>query len=563
VKLKSVRLSNVLSFAHQEEMGEATELVFETGGRDGSLHILVGPNGSGKSNLIDVLAQFFNRAMFQAFGLNRHTLSQRAMVGPVQLRESVSSQVQGLTPLSLEKHRDAESSAQQVHFVLELNDNDFGNIEFLSERHAAINRLLTKYASTIPSLDQANSNELRRYGKLEVHLAKNEPAPEFAVSFPQNPPSLIQSYLRNFEAFQHVITIYNDYEKPSDGETWPPLKRTFALLGSQRSYSGFSASVTVDANVGEAQKGINANIRNESTKYGSGREPAVFELVKSKLAYRFFAELYHTGGAKFAEAKIREEELFTSLRDLIRDYLALELQIKVVDFLQHTLELHFYDSRSRRTDPSQLSSGEREILYFIFSLYGYDLRNGVMVIDEPELHLHPQMQRQYLQIIQQLKRELDLQFIIATHSPVFIDKETIANVYRFYLHDGQTKVHHPTIDDSQRMLARILDYTTSSKMFFVDKVILVEGETDECFHRFYLDWLLNNSAEAPGSAASTTCSVEIVNIRGKGERETWTSLLERFGLDVYFIGDWDNINEVLDFDIKLHGDACARAQGGA
>jgi len=45
---------------------------------------------------------------------------------------------------------------------------------------------------------------------------------------------------------------------------------------------------------------------------------------------------------------------------------------------------------------------------------------------------------------------------------------------------------------------------------------------------------------------------EIFNIKGKGARKVWTEFLKGFGLAVYFIGDWDNISEVAQFDLAKY-----------
>jgi predicted ATP-dependent endonuclease of OLD family len=53
-----------------------------------------------------------------------------------------------------------------------------------------------------------------------------------------------------------------------------------------------------------------------------------------------------------------------------------------------------------------------------------------MVIDEPELHIHPQMQKKYLTIINRAIEQLGLQFVIATHSPLFVNTDTIRGVQK-------------------------------------------------------------------------------------------------------------------------------------
>lgn len=72
-----------------------------------------------------------------------------------------------------------------------------------------------------------------------------------------------------------------------------------------------------------------------------------------------------------------------------------------------------------RLSVDYLSSGQLELLAFIGGLIIDKSPQGIMVIDEPELHLDPQWHRQVLKVLQFLKPEW--QIIVATHSPEIFD----------------------------------------------------------------------------------------------------------------------------------------------
>lgn len=179
--------------------------------------------------------------------------------------------------------------------------------------------------------------------------------------------------------------------------------------------------------------------------------------------------------------------------------------------------------------------------------------------DEPELHLHPQFQKMYLDILLKESKKRNIQFVIATHSPIFVIEQTIRHVKRFYFDNNEltTKVISPTIDDNDKFLVQILHYTNSAKIFFVDKVILVEGESDKYFFEFYLDYFKSEPAKTEqakqeGSEQQKSFefekinNFEIININGKNNYKKWKSFLEKWKIKVYFIGDWDNVE---DFNI--------------
>lgn len=68
----------------------------------------------------------------------------------------------------------------------------------------------------------------------------------------------------------------------------------------------------------------------------------------------------------------------------------------------------------------QCSSGELELLCFASSLVLNDFRGGILMIDEPELHLHPQWQATILPALRVLAP--DTQFLVASHADAIWDQ---------------------------------------------------------------------------------------------------------------------------------------------
>jgi len=66
-----------------------------------------------------------------------------------------------------------------------------------------------------------------------------------------------------------------------------------------------------------------------------------------------------------------------------------------------------------------LSSGQLEIFMMAGSLALEEFQQGIILIDEPELHLDPQWHRTLLKAFRYLKP--DSQVIVATHSPEIFD----------------------------------------------------------------------------------------------------------------------------------------------
>ena len=65
---------------------------------------------------------------------------------------------------------------------------------------------------------------------------------------------------------------------------------------------------------------------------------------------------------------------------------------------------------------------------------------GVLILDEPEIHLHPQWQLYYAEILVLLQKAFNLTILLTTHSPFFMDaieiythKHGISDKTRYYL----------------------------------------------------------------------------------------------------------------------------------
>ena len=114
--------------------------------------------------------------------------------------------------------------------------------------------------------------------------------------------------------------------------------------------------------------------------------------------------------------------------------------------------------------------------------------NGTIAIDEPELSLHPAYQKRILQLFKEYAK--DRQIIINTHSPYFVDLDSIVNgayLYRTIKNaDGNIEVFSLS-DESRRSISGFLRNINqphtlgmeAKEMFFLeDRVILTEGQED-------------------------------------------------------------------------------------
>ena len=89
--------------------------------------------------------------------------------------------------------------------------------------------------------------------------------------------------------------------------------------------------------------------------------------------------------------------------------------------------------------------------------------NGTIVLDEPEVHLHPEWQLVFAEIIVLLQKEFDMHILLNTHSPYFIEaievyskKHGIADKCKYYLAEN----------DSNNSTSEIINVTDETERIY-------------------------------------------------------------------------------------------------
>jgi putative ATP-dependent endonuclease of OLD family len=99
----------------------------------------------------------------------------------------------------------------------------------------------------------------------------------------------------------------------------------------------------------------------------------------------------------------------------------------------------------------------------------------LLLIEEPEAHLHPQLQMKFLKYL--TEDQPNLQCILSTHSPHFASKAPLGNLIimnngaAFPLRQGSTLLD----SDDYPFLAKFLD-VSKANMFFAKGILIVEGD---------------------------------------------------------------------------------------
>lgn len=177
--------------------------------------------------------------------------------------------------------------------------------------------------------------------------------------------------------------------------------------------------------------------------------------------------------------------------------------------------------------------------------------NTPIFIDEPELFLHPQAQRNFYNILTELA-ESGTQIFVTTHSPAFINlakfdqiflvkKSTekgtyvrTANPYDFVRDLKIRSKIDTTISELMEKYDYAYDNTGDSQKaneaFFAKKIILVEGESEALILPYFFK-LLNFDYIAE--------NISIVRCGGKSELDRFYRLYTEFGIPCFILFDGD------------------------
>lgn len=117
---------------------------------------------------------------------------------------------------------------------------------------------------------------------------------------------------------------------------------------------------------------------------------------------------------------LRPSDVFDRIRENI-DKIFQDLEILVkFDKVDANGDVFFRNRKDESFSIDAISTGEQTLLSKVLYLYLKEIRDSVILIDEPELSLHPAWQNRVLKLYENFAKENNCQIIIATHSPHII-----------------------------------------------------------------------------------------------------------------------------------------------
>ena len=476
MRVNYLQLSNILSFKYEEDINKAFKIEF-----DPDLNI-IGGNGSGKSTALEAMNFVFTRVLFKRI-TNRYSSHHSYYTdrkNMLQIDDNCSNRTLGLR---LQPNWSSEEEQQSIRVSIKLDDIDRANIAHIVANYNRIEDTLGNYSTiTMPeffALDRGMDIEI----DITFKQAKYDEDNTYESYYSDSVPDYIKFYLEYYHAVNEAITVYNE----DNTDHIALLENTFSMLSAFRDYGNDNSQIQLyngDDPLSNALQNVKNRLIPHSINEHSSGMPAIFDFIKLKLGEDHFKLVKEGKNINDATAIINGSSIIKKINEKLR-ILNLQLSVKPVNIRRWSYEFMFHDTKNDRYigDINSLSAGQKSIIHLIFEAYGRDdVKGGLIVIDEPEIHLHYQFQSKYLKILEDLAKEQKIQCILVTHSEGFINDNTIKYIKRFSLNEERNSVVcTPDIREDQRKLIEILNNTWAARVLFLDRVLLVEGQDDEYF----------------------------------------------------------------------------------
>ena len=204
--------------------------------------------------------------------------------------------------------------------------------------------------------------------------------------------------------------------------------------------------------------------------------------------------LYNNGGHNYRQENLsnniggRFKNIIESNKEIF-DYELKKILGYLPDWSLDSIDANnlFISFKEGTTQHNNSGSGDGFINLFVILTSLYDAPpNSTIVIDEPELALHPDVQQRLIERL--IFHSKNKQIIISTHSPYFINLNLLnygAKIFRFYKENENKSVytikpeHISSINSLLNTIEQpYLQDIKSKEIFFLDKLILVEGPDD-------------------------------------------------------------------------------------
>ena len=183
------------------------------------------------------------------------------------------------------------------------------------------------------------------------------------------------------------------------------------------------------------------------------------------------------------------------------------------------------------------ASGLVNVISILAALFDESVE--VLLIDEPEVSLHPQLQSYLLREMKNVVKKYNKTIIISTHSAEMIELNKASDLCNYIFFRKNTLPKQISPDAPELNSVKLKEFLLRMSLiynegFFAKKVLLIEGSSDMILCR-YLCNRLDLNLDVAGS--------QIIPVEGKGQFPIITKLFRLIGKEVCVLTDLDGFTD--------------------
>lgn len=497
MKLHSITIKNVKSFREPVTFHPHKEF-----------NVLIGSNGSGKSNLMEIVYITLRHYFIYTYIWG----TERAMEG-LRLRIDRDLNPFGVINHVLTKYS-GDNSPSEMTLELEVTGFDLQNIRLVQQNLELFKSECANYYFLDGNLTKfINSNfaEIAEGERFTYRIIDNNIQP-----VNENKERFFLSYLRSIEGLGFLSQRINVLLHP-----------VILYISPFRGVSNLSLEQSLADNT---SKGEQIEVMRSTSRSTSS-------LIK--LATLYFAEkrrLFEFEAGDTNAKWIADKEVKFVSDSLAK--LGYTWDMDLLDPNRNTYTIRLKKDGNNFL-LNQASSGEVELINFILGMITLGLKGGIIIVDEPELHLHPKWIAFLRGFFMQYAFTEKNQLMVVTHSSTFINTSTYPYISRVYKNErGSSSLHHVVDVNNEETKERLhfINATNNEKVFFSDFVLMVEGDTDEIVFKQKLEVIKKETG--------FKSNVEVMQVKGKTNYEKFNQFLKTLQIESCFIGDLDNVAQM-------------------
>lgn len=310
-----------------------------------------------------------------------------------------------------------------------------------------------------------------------------------------------------------------------------------------------------------------------TTKANSAAKTIMSSLIEKKMRTSENFVAFETAASNLTNAFVGENrheslnDLEESLNNKLKRLMDIEAKVNfsppVVEKLHENTTFSLIYNEVETSTEHQGSGAQRLLILSLLELMAQELdenvnegeevwqRSYLFLVEEPEIYLHPQLQRKMRDSLLKISESELSQVICTSHSEHFINladrhqgiviaKRSETGSHTNFTQVGENLYSGESAEDKRNAMRMLLNFSSSTlESFFARRVVLVEGDCEIASFNAIKNILINKFPAKKDDIERISKDINIISCKGKLTQRTYAEVLAFFGIESVLIHDLD------------------------